>query len=74
MISCIFTGNSFAGHEWPGRVSGTLLLGTKLLLNGEKFWVVWQDCPVGPVEQTILSRAEVHMKRQKPVRFSGRHR
>jgi len=71
IISCAFTGQSLADHEWPGRRNGTHLLGMKLLPNGEKFWLFWQDCPTGPVEQMIFSEAEAHMKRQKMVRFSG---
>jgi hypothetical protein len=71
IISCLFTGQSFADDEWPGRRNGTHLLGTKLLPNGEKFWLVWQDCPTGPVEQMILSEAQAHMKQQRMVRFSS---
>jgi len=71
IISCAFSGQSLADHNWPGRRNGTQLLGTKLLPNGEKFWLFWQDCPTGPVEQMIFSEAEAHMKRQKMVRFSG---
>ena len=71
IISCAFSGQSLANHDWPGRRNGTQLLGTKLLPNGEKFWLFWQDCPTGPVEQMIFSEAEAHMKRQNPVRFSG---
>lgn len=71
IISCSFTGQSLADHEWPGRHNGTHLLGMKLLPNGEKFWLVWQDCPTNAVEKMILSEAEVHMKRQRMVRFSG---
>jgi hypothetical protein len=71
IISCAFSGQSLADPDWPGRCNGTQLLGTKLLPNGEKFWLIWQDCPTGPVEQMIFSEAEAHMKRQKMVRFSG---
>jgi len=71
IISCAFTGQPLADHEWPGRRNGTHLLGIKLLPNSEKFWLFWQDCPTGPVEQMIFSEAEAHMKRQKVVRFSG---
>ncbi len=71
IVSCAFSGQPLADPDWPGRCNGTQLLGTKLLPNGEKFWLFWQDCPTGPVEQMIFSEAEAHMKRQKPVRFSG---
>lgn len=71
IISCLFTGQSLSDDEWPGRRNGTQLLGTKLLPNGEKFWLLWQDCPTGPVEQRIFSKAQVHMKQQKMVCFSS---
>ena len=71
IISCAFTGQSLTDDEWPGRRNGTHLLGIKLLPNSEKFWLFWQDCPTGPIEQMIFSEAEAHMKRQKMVRFSG---
>lgn len=71
IISCVFTEQSLADDEWPGRRNGTHLLGTKLLPNGEKFWLVWQDCPTGPVEQTILSEAQAHIRQQGMVRFSS---
>ena len=71
IISCIFSGQSLPDDEWPGRRNGTHLFGTKLLPSGEKFWLIWQDCPTGPIERGILSEANAHMKRQRPVRFSG---
>jgi len=71
IISCAFTGQSLVDHEWPGRRNGTQLLGTKLLPNGEKFWLFWRDCPTGSVEEMILSGAQAHMKRQRMVRFSN---
>lgn len=71
IISCIFSGQSLLDDEWPGRRNGTHLLDTKLLPNGEKFWLIWQACPSGPIEKGILSEAEAHMKRQGPVRFSS---
>lgn len=71
IISCIFSDQSLPNDEWPGRQNGTYLFGTKLLPNGEKFWLIWQDCPTGPIEIGILSEAYEHMKRQRPVRFSG---
>ena len=68
IITCAFTGQSVADDEVTGN--GTHLLGIKLLPNGEKFWLYWQDCLFSQVEQMILSEAEAHMKRQKMVRFS----
>jgi hypothetical protein len=69
--SCIFSGQSLPDYEWPGRHNGTNFLGTKLLPNGEKFWLIWQNYPTGPIEQQILSESKAHMKRQRPVRFSN---
>jgi hypothetical protein len=71
IISCIFSGQSLPDEEWPGRRNGTHLLGTKLLPNGEKFWLIWQDCSSGPIEQGLLFKAQAHMKQQRPVRFSN---
>lgn len=71
IISCIFSGQSLTNDEWPGRRNGTNLLGTKLLPNDEKFWLIWQNCPTGQIEEGILSEAQAHIKWQKPVRFSG---
>lgn len=70
IISCIFSGQFFPDDEWPGRHNGTYLLGTKLLPNGEKFWLIWQDCPTSPIEKGILSEARVHIKSKRQVHFS----
>lgn len=71
ILSCIFSGQSLQDDKWPGHRNGTKLFGTKLLPNGEKFWLIWQDCLTGPIEQQILSEAQAHMKQQRPVRFSS---
>ena len=71
IISCIFSGQSLPDDEWPGCRNGTNFLGTKLLPNGEKFWLIWQNCPTGQIEQQILSEAKAHKKRQIPVCFSS---
>lgn len=71
IISCIFTGQCLDDNNWPGRRNGTQLLGTKLLPNTEKFWLVWQKCHTSVVELSILSEAQAHMRKQKMVRFSG---
>jgi hypothetical protein len=71
IISCIFSGQSLPDDNWPGRFNGTNLLGSKILPNGEKFWLIWQDCPTSMLEHDILAEAEAHMKQQKMVRFSG---
>jgi hypothetical protein len=71
IISCIFSGQSLQDDEWPGRHNGTKFLGSKLLLNKEKFWLIWRDCPTGPIEQQILSEAQAHVNQQRLVRFSN---
>lgn len=70
IISCIFSGQALTDEQWPGRRNETQLIGTKLLSNGEKFWLVWQKCPTSTLELEILSEAERHMRRQRMVTFS----
>jgi len=71
IISCIFTGPCLEDDNWPGRHNGTQLLGSKLLPNSEKFWILYQNCPTSNLEQSILFEAQNHMKRQEMIRFSG---
>lgn len=71
IISCIFSGQALSDDKWPGRKNGTRLIGNTILPNGEKFWLVWQDCPTSVLERDILSEAKVHMKQQQPVLFSN---
>ena len=71
IISCIFTGQCLEDDNWPGRPNGTCLVGTKLLPNGEKFWLIYQNCPTSKLERTILSEARAHIRKQEMVRFSG---
>jgi hypothetical protein len=70
IISCIFSGQILPNNEWPGRIKGTHLIGTKLLPNGEKFWLIWQDCPTSQIERNILLEARAHVLAQKRVSFS----
>ena len=71
IISCAFSGQCLEDDKWPDHPNGTQLLGTKLLPNDEKFWLVCQDCPTGPVERIMFSEAQAHMRRQRMVRFSS---
>jgi hypothetical protein len=71
IISCMFSGQYLSDDEWPGRNNGTQLIGIKILPNGEKFWLIWQNCPTDMLEHKILSEANTHLKQQKIVRFSG---
>lgn len=71
IISCIFSGQCLPDSDWPGRLNGTTLVGSKLLPNGEKFWLIWQDCPTSELERQILREATAHMSATKLVPFSG---
>jgi hypothetical protein len=71
IISCLFSGQQVQDADWPGRPNQTHLVGSKLLPNGEKFWLVWQDFPTGDVERLMLTEASAHMARTKIVPFSG---
>ena len=71
IISCIFSGQKLPDEEWPGRKNGTVLVGTKHMPNGEKFWLLWQDCPTSQHEAMMFRQgAEVRSQREM-VRFSG---
>ena len=70
VISCIFSGQCLSGDSWPGRRNGTQLVGSKLLPNGEKFWLIWQDCPTSDLERQILREAEAHAARTDMVPLS----
>ena len=70
IISCIFSGQCLSNDNWPGRRNRTRLLGSKLLPNGEKFWLIWQDCPTTDLELEILREAEAHAARTDMVPFS----
>ena len=71
VISCIYSGQCLSNDNWPGRRNQTRLVGTKLLPNGEKFWLIWQDCPTTDLEHEILREAEAHSAKMGMVRFSG---
>ena len=71
IISCIFSGQYLLDVDWPGRVNGTHLVGSKLLPNGEKFWLVWQNCPTSDLVRQILREAAGHAATTDLVRFSG---
>lgn len=70
IISCIFSGQCLSDDNWPGRGNGTQLVRSKLLPNGEKFWLIWQDCPTSDLERQILLEAEVHAAETDMVPFS----
>ena len=70
VISCIYSGQCLSNDHWPGRRNRTRLAGSKLLPNGEKFWLVWQDCPTTDLEREILREADAHAARTDMVPFS----
>ena len=70
VISCIYSGQFLSNDHWPGRRNRTRLAGSKLLPNGEKFWLVWQDCPTTDLEREILREAEAHAARTDMVPFA----
>ena len=70
IVSCVFSGQVLSDDQWPGRRNGTHLVGSKLLSNGEKFWLLWQDCPTTAHEQSMLAEARTLMRQPGMVRFS----
>ncbi len=70
IISCLFSGPALSDDQWPGRRSGTHLLRSLLLPNGEKFWLLWQDWPTTSLEHSILADARERIKQGGMVQFS----
>ena len=71
IVSCLFSGQQVQDANWPGRPHQTHLAGSKLMPNGEKFWLIWQDFPTGDLERMMLAEARTHMVKTKMVTFSG---
>ena len=74
IVSCVFSGKSLSDMEWPGRKNGTQLAGTKLMPNGEKFWLLWQHCATSHLEREILRGARATVATKKVVPFVQRDR
>ncbi|MBN2130321.1 MAG: hypothetical protein JW741_12535 [Sedimentisphaerales bacterium] len=70
IVSILFSGQELPDDKWPGAANGTHLVDSKLLPNGEKLWLLWQDCPTSMHEQTLLSETREIMRQREPVRFS----
>ena len=70
VVSCIFSNQQLPNNSWPGRRNRTRLVGSKLLLNGEKFWLIWQESPTSDLEREILREAETHVVSTDLVPFS----
>ena len=62
IVTCGFSGQSLQDENWPGRANGTHLLAAKVLPNGEKFWLLWEEYPTGEVERAMLAEASRLMK------------
>jgi hypothetical protein len=71
IISCIFGGQKLPDADWPGRRNETQLVATKILPNGEKFWLIWQDCATSGHESEMLRQGLEVQQQRKMVRFSG---
>jgi hypothetical protein len=71
IVSCLFGGQTMTDDMWPGRNRGTRFLGSKLLPNGEKFWLVWKQSPTSPVEKAVLSVLHTQVTRQDSVPFKN---
>jgi hypothetical protein len=71
IVTCGFSGQVVENDQWPGKANGTHLLGSKILPNGEKFWLLWQNCATTPDELTMLSEASALLSRPGMIYFSG---
>lgn len=71
IVTCGFSGQRLLDDEWPGRANGTYLGGTKLLPNGEKFWLLWQYCPTSELELAMLSEARELLRRPGMIHFGA---
>ena len=69
-VSLAFSGQEIPDHKWSGAGIGTNLVGSKLLPNGEKVWVWWQDRPTTKEILMIFSEARKHRQQREPVLFS----
>jgi hypothetical protein len=56
---------------WPGKANGTQLIGTKILPNGEKFWLLWQDCPTSERELSMMRSARDRLAREQMLPFKS---
>lgn len=70
IISCLFSGPVLTDDQWPGRRNGTHLIRSTLLPNGEKFWLLWQECPTSALEHSMLAEARARLGQPGMVRFS----
>lgn len=57
LVTCGFSGGTIADDHWPGREKGVVFLASKLLPNGEKTWILWQDCKTEQLELDVLNRS-----------------
>ena len=73
IVSCVFSGQQIQDDEWPGCQNQTHLVASKCLPNGEKFWLLWQDCPTSVLERSMLIDARKKVATTNMIPFSGRN-
>lgn len=71
IVSCVYTGSLRDDSEWPGKKRGFAFLASTILPNGEKFWLLAEDCPTTPVERHILAEARRRFEGEEPLKFAG---
>jgi hypothetical protein len=74
IVSCVFSGQELDDMRWPGRDHDTQVAGSKRLPNGEKFWLLWQDCPTSDHERIMLLEARARIATSNAVPFSSADR
>lgn len=69
IVTCGYSGQSVSDEDWPGKPNGTQLVATKTLPNGEKFWLIWQDCPTSERELSMMRSARDRLAREAMIPF-----
>lgn len=71
IVTCGYSGQSVADDAWPGKPNGSQLVATKVLPNGEKFWLLWQDCPTSEREHRMMRSARDRLSQESMIPFSS---
>ena len=69
IVSCIYTGCVRPDDKWPDRDRGAQLLGSEVLPNGEKLWLVWRESATTPIEMHIIQEVRRIMASRSPLKF-----
>lgn len=69
IVTCGYSGQSVSDEDWPGKPNGTQLVATKTLPNGEKFWLIWQNCPTSERELSMMRAARDRLARKAMIPF-----